>query len=95
MPLVLNKNIYPDVKLAIWFINESHEGLLNIIGNNYNEVNYHQRIQQANARHYLASRIILTQLFPDNTIVLSKNEFNKPYLHLDSHPYPYFYYAFF
>ena len=87
MPLVLNKNIYPDVKLAIWFINESHEELLNIIGNNYNEVNYHQRIQQANARHYLASRIILTQLFPDNTIVLSKNEFNKPYLHLDSHPY--------
>lgn len=87
MPLVLNKNISPDAKLAIWLINESHEELLKIIGNNYNEANYHQRIQQANARHYLASRIILTQLFPDNNIVLSKNEFNKPYLHLDSQPY--------
>jgi 4'-phosphopantetheinyl transferase len=87
MPLVLNKNIYPDVKLAIWFINESNQELLNTIGNNYNEANYHQRIQQANVRHFLASRIILTQLFPEKNIVLYKNEFNKPFLQIDEQPF--------
>lgn len=87
MPLVQNKNIFPDVKLAIWFINESNQELLNNIGNNYNEVNYHQRIQQANARHFLASRIILTQLFPEKNIVLHKNEFNKPFLQIEGQPF--------
>jgi phosphopantetheinyl transferase len=87
MPLVQNKNIFPDVKLAIWFINESNQELLNNIGNNYNEVNYHQRIQQANARHFLASRIILTQLFPEKNIVLHKNNFNKPFLQINEQPF--------
>jgi phosphopantetheinyl transferase (holo-ACP synthase) len=87
MPIVLTKNIEPNATLAIWHITENQEQLLQILGENYFEINHHLKITQANSRHYLASRILLTTLFPSNKIVLSKNIHNKPSLQIDQLPY--------
>ncbi|MDZ4669043.1 MAG: 4'-phosphopantetheinyl transferase superfamily protein [bacterium] len=87
MPLVLHKIIEPHANLAVWHIQESNEELLNSLGKNYFENEHHVKINQANARHYLASRILLTELFPKHQIVLTKNENNKPSLQLDGKPF--------
>jgi phosphopantetheinyl transferase len=87
MPLVLQKIIDQSSTLAIWKIEESTTELLNGLANNYFEESHQQRIQQANARHYLASRRILTSLFPEQKIHLWKNEFNKPFLKIAEKPY--------
>jgi hypothetical protein len=87
MPIVLTKNIEPNATLAIWHITENQDQLLQILGENYFEINHHLKITQANSRHYLASRILLTTLFPSSKIVLSKNIHNKPSLQIDQLPY--------
>jgi phosphopantetheinyl transferase len=87
MPLVLQKIIDQSSTLAIWKIEESSIELINGLGDNYFEESHQQRIQQVNARHYLASRRILTSLFPEQKIHLWKNEFNKPYLKIEETPY--------
>jgi phosphopantetheinyl transferase (holo-ACP synthase) len=83
MPLVLQKNIHPNTTLVVWQITESSQDLLYLIGNNYFEDNHHQKINQANARHYLASRLALTSLFVGHQIKLTKNQNNKPSLIID------------
>jgi 4'-phosphopantetheinyl transferase len=87
MPLVLQKIIDQSTTLAIWKIEESTSELLLGLANDYFEESHQQRIQQVNASHYLASRRILTTLFPKQRIHLWKNAFNKPHLIINETPY--------
>jgi phosphopantetheinyl transferase len=87
MPLVIHQHIAPSAVLGIWHISESNEELRSLLGENYFELEMETKLNQAIARHFLASRIILTQLFPNNKIHLTKNKFNKPSLEIDGKPY--------
>ncbi|MCF8255566.1 MAG: 4'-phosphopantetheinyl transferase superfamily protein [Bacteroidia bacterium] len=83
MPLVIQKNISANCFLAVWHITESIEEMRLNLGENLIEKDKEKKLVQANARHYLASRILLTNLFPAQTIELLKNQNNKPSLFLN------------
>jgi 4'-phosphopantetheinyl transferase len=83
MPLVIKKNISSNCYLAVWHITESMEELRLNLGENLIEKDKEKKLVQANARHYLASRILLTHLFPTQNIELLKNQNNKPSLFLN------------
>lgn len=80
MPVFLQKNLSPDTLLAVWHIQESKEQLIHLLGKNISDASQTFRINSANALHYLASRVILCQLFENQEITLSKNTHNKPIL---------------
>jgi phosphopantetheinyl transferase len=82
MPLYLHKQVGEDTVLAIWKIAESKEELMNLIGDHFHDS--HPRHEHL---HWLASRVVLRQLFPGHRIEISKDEFNKPSLTFDEKPF--------
>lgn len=83
MPIIQRTNLNENTVLAVWKISESREALLAQITERLTDVgkNAHDNI------HWLASRVLLQQLFPTETIALHKNEFNKPSLLINGKPY--------
>lgn len=83
MPLHQVKTIVPGLQLAIWKITETDEELLVGLGNKLHQLDHHERIKGANARHYLASRLLIAELFPNQKIELLKDANNRPSLLLN------------
>jgi 4'-phosphopantetheinyl transferase len=83
MPIIQHTNLNQNTVLAVWKISESREELLAQITERIkdNGVNLHDNI------HWLASRVLLQQLFTDGTIELDKDVFNKPSLLINGKPY--------
>ncbi len=86
MPLYLQKNIKPDVVLALWQITESKAELKQLLGTDFFEQNMYERMELGSALHYLASRVLLAQQFLNAKSHLHKNEFNKPLLEINGIP---------
>ncbi len=86
MPLYLQKNIAPDVILAVWQITESIADLKQLLGNGFFEHEMQQKMERGTALHYLASRVLLICQFPNARVNLHKNKFNKPMLEIDGMP---------
>ncbi|OYU94905.1 MAG: hypothetical protein CFE21_14600 [Bacteroidetes bacterium B1(2017)] len=80
MPVFLQKNLNAETLLAVWHIQESKEQLLDLLGKNLSEESQNLRLNSANALHYLASRVVLCELFKNQEITLTKNAQNKPSL---------------
>lgn len=69
-----------DQILALWEITESHEVLKQMLSPLFSEENMEARLNQNNANHWLASRILIQHIFKNTPIVLKKDRFNKPRL---------------
>lgn len=69
--------------LALWKISESKEELLAMLNGNLidNGTNLHSSI------HWLASRVLLQDLYPGKSIELHKDEYNKPSLSINNKPF--------
>ena len=68
--------------MAIWKISEHKEELSELIGEHLHEHNSkHENL------HWLASRALIKNLFPDHKVEVFKDEFNKPSLKIDGMPY--------
>jgi phosphopantetheinyl transferase len=83
MPIIKHTNLNENTVLALWKITETKEELLALLtpylidnGNN-----------MPNNIHWLASRVLLQELFEGKSIELHKNEFNKPSLTINGKPY--------
>jgi 4'-phosphopantetheinyl transferase len=75
MPLVQHTNLNENTILALWKIEETKEQLFLMLREvKDNGINLHTSI------HWLASRVLLGQLYEGKTIELHKDEFNKPSL---------------
>ncbi|MES2780100.1 MAG: 4'-phosphopantetheinyl transferase superfamily protein [Bacteroidota bacterium] len=83
MPINQRTNLNENTVLALWKISESKEELLAMLNGNLvdNGTNLHSSI------HWLASRVLLQELYPGKSIELHKDEFNKPSLSIDHKPY--------
>lgn len=86
MPLHSHINCQGNLQLALWTIDETSEALHTKLHSGFQEAGMEKRITQANALHYLASRCIITEIFPGQTIALTKNEYNQPQLLLNQKP---------
>jgi phosphopantetheinyl transferase len=86
MPLAKQINLGENQILAIWEITETHAELLIRLKHNYHEAHKEKRAQQANALHWLASRCLIQEIFPHQTLALTKNEFNQPSLWVNEEP---------
>jgi 4'-phosphopantetheinyl transferase len=76
MPIVQRTNLNQNTVLAVWKITESREVLYAQLSDRISDAgrNLHDNI------HWLASRNLLQELFPESSIELLKDEFNKPSL---------------
>jgi 4'-phosphopantetheinyl transferase len=83
MPIIQRTNLNQNTILAVWKITESREELLAQMSNRITDQgkNRHDNI------HWLASRVLLQELFPEATIELFKNESNKPALLINAKPF--------
>jgi 4'-phosphopantetheinyl transferase len=83
MPVVQHTNLNENTILALWKVEETKEQLFSMLGNEFkdNGANFPASI------HWLASRVLLQQLFPGSAVELHKDEFNKPSLSIDTVPY--------
>jgi 4'-phosphopantetheinyl transferase len=83
MPVVQHTNLNENTVLALWKIDETKEELTDMLGGAVADsgTNLHASL------HWLASRVLLKQLFAGSRIQLYKDEFNKPSLEVDSTPY--------
>jgi 4'-phosphopantetheinyl transferase len=83
MPIVKHTNLNQNTILAIWKISESHAELRELLAHTLVDegLNKHDNI------HWLASRVMLSRIIQSHSIVLQKDEFNKPSLKLDGKPY--------
>ena len=86
MPLHTHMTCPGNLQLALWSIQENHEELQLKLRENYHELDMEKRITQANALHYLASRCIIKDIFPNQIITLRKNELNQPSLSVNQNP---------
>lgn len=80
MPLVFKKNIAENCWLALWHITESNETLHQMLDDGFIEHNKEHRIQSANAKHYLSSRLLISQHYSEHSIQLIKDAHNKPHV---------------
>lgn len=83
MPLIEHTNLNQNTILAIWKITESHEQLLAMLSGAVEDkgINLHSNI------HWIASRLLLQQVFSGQHIELHKDEHNKPSLFMNHQPY--------
>lgn len=87
MPILFHKILSPGNFMAVWHITEPKEILQKHVNENYSEMAFKERAENVNAIHFLASRALLSNLFPNQSIELIKNEFNKPSLWVNQRPY--------
>jgi phosphopantetheinyl transferase len=82
MPIIQHTNLNQNTVLAVWKIDESREELFMALTDRISDAgkNLHDNI------HWLASRVLLQNLFTESTIELRKDEFNKPSLLIDNKP---------
>ncbi|MES2559889.1 MAG: 4'-phosphopantetheinyl transferase superfamily protein [Bacteroidota bacterium] len=80
MPIIQRTNLNENTILALWKISESKEELLTMLTGNLkdNGTNKHSSI------HWLASRVLLQELYPTSAIELHKDEYNKPSLTINN-----------
>jgi 4'-phosphopantetheinyl transferase len=83
MPIVQRTNLNQNTVLAVWKITETREELYAQKGNRITDSgkNLHDNI------HWLASRVLLQELFDDVSIELLKDELNKPALLINGQPF--------
>ncbi len=83
MPIFQRTNLNQNTVLAVWKISETREELYAQITERITDTgkNLHDNI------HWLASRVLLQQLFTTETIALHKDEYNKPTLLINGKPY--------
>lgn len=83
MPIIQRTNLNENTVLALWKISESKEELFAMLNGNLidNGGNLHSSL------HWLASRVLLQELFAGKSIELHKDEFNKPSLSIDNKPF--------
>ncbi len=79
MPLFLNKQVSEDTVLAIWKITEHRDELATLIG-----VDFYEIEQKKENLHWLASRALISYIFLNKKVEITKDEFNKPYLKIDN-----------
>ena len=82
MPLYLNKQVSEDTVLAIWKITEHRDELSTFIG-----IDFFELEQRKENLHWLASRALISTIFRNLKIELTKDAFNKPSLKIDGKDY--------
>jgi phosphopantetheinyl transferase len=87
MPLHSHITNEGNLQLALWTISENSEDLKKKLSRGYQEAAMEKRANQANALHYLASRCIIKEIFPNQLVLLNKNEFNQPTLLVNQKPF--------
>lgn len=83
MPLYSVNNFCNNTILALWKITEASQDLSVLLGNSIEDL---QSINKKH-KHWLASRLLLKEIFPQKRIRLEKDEFNKPHLFVDGKPF--------
>jgi 4'-phosphopantetheinyl transferase len=83
MPIFQLTNLNQNTVLAVWKITESRDLLFAQLSDRISDAgkNRHDNI------HWLASRCLLQELYPDSSIELIKDAFNKPSLLINRKPY--------
>jgi 4'-phosphopantetheinyl transferase len=83
MPLIERTNVGEHSELVIWKITETRSELQALLPASFADKGG-ERLTQL---HWLASRVLLAHCFPNQHLILHKDERNKPMLEVDGNPY--------
>lgn len=84
MPLIKLKDIDDTTRLGIWKAEEDLSYFEQRLPNGYLNGDDHKRFGERRKLEYFASRYLVFQLLKDKNLVLSKDEYGKPYI--QNHP---------
>lgn len=77
MPLFQKINAADGTITAFWEITESEAELLQLYSPTSRELEFYYKFKTEKRKHFLATRVLAAQLFPDSTI--EKDAYGKPY----------------
>ena len=83
MPIIQCTNLNQNTVLAVWKITETRGELLSLFNGQFKDAG----LNQHDNLHWLASRLLIQQLFQGSFVVLTKDGFNKPSLYVNEKPY--------
>jgi phosphopantetheinyl transferase len=83
MPIIQSTNLNQNTVLAVWKITETRGELLTLFNGQFTDAG----LNQHDNLHWLASRLLIQQLFQGSFVLLTKDAFNKPSLIVNEEPY--------
>jgi len=83
MPLIVTTNLNQNSIFALWKITEPKQLLQSQLDSQFKD----DGLNKNDNLHWLASRVLLSALFSNQNVLLSKDEFNKPSLFVNAIPF--------
>src|ERR1043165_442364 len=87
MPIHEIKTLSEGTILALWKIKESKAELQEMLNHLIHDVSKTLNQRESAGIHWLASRVLLQEIFLEQKVHIHKNEFNKPRLEIDGKKY--------